>query len=225
MPGDNGGKGDIGNTGSVGSTGPRGETGNQGLDGTVGEHGLVGVQGPQGARGEVGDIGAKGDIGDQGIDGLPGVPGESFGYDLRVLTSLMAQFKQNNNGGHTPDNDDLEKEKLMLAYQTYKNFKAKFDDFFSNRAYSLRSCADVSYAFPEYESDSYIIDPNEGDIADAVLVYCNMDKKATCIENALNMKNGQLKFIKLLTTYVHQTIKFNCNHDELPRFENIIFDR
>lgn len=226
LPGDNGSKGDIGNTGSVGATGPRGESGPQGLTGKGGEDGISGTQGQQGSRGEAGDIGFKGDIGDSGIDGLPGISGESLGYDLKILTSLMAQFKQNNGGGgHSSDNEALQKEQIILAHQTYKNFKAKFEKFLRNRAYSLRSCADVSYAFPEYESDNYLIDPNEGDISDAVLVYCNMDKKATCIESAASMKNGQLKFIKLLTTYAHQTIKFNCQHNELPQFDNIIFDR
>lgn len=27
----------------------------------------------------------------------------------------------------------------------------------------------------------YWIDPNEGDIRDAIMVYCDMDKKASCI--------------------------------------------
>lgn len=182
------------------------------------------MEGQQGARGEIGDFGLKGDIGEPGIDGLPGSPGESLGYDLKILQSLLAQFK-NNNGLQSSDNEAFKKEQLLLAYQTYKNFKAKFDKFLMSRAYTLRSCADVSYAFPEYESDSYLIDPNEGDISDAVLVYCNMEKRATCIENAANMKNGQLKFIKLLTTYAHQTIKFNCPHDGLPKNDNIIFER
>lgn len=209
----------------MGPTGPRGEIGPTGLEGKLGEDGRGGAEGQHGSRGESGEMGIKGGIGDSGIDGLPGFDGESLGYDLKILSSLMAQFKQNNNGGHNSDNEAFQKEQMVLAHQTYKNFKAKFEKFLMNRAYTLRSCADVSYAFPEYESDSYLIDPNEGDISDAVLVYCNMDKKATCIENATSIKNGQLKFIKLLTTYVHQMIKFDCQHVELPQFDNVIFDR
>lgn len=225
MPGDSGKIGDIGNTGSVGATGPRGEIGPMGVKGLLGEVGRNGTEGQHGFRGEIGDIGEKGEVGDPGVDGLSGIAGEALGYDLKVLTSLMAQFKQSNSDGRSSDNEALQKEQMVLAYQTYKNFKAKFEKFLLSRAYSLRSCADVSYAFPEYPSDNYVIDPNEGDIADAVLVYCNMDKKATCIENGASMKNGQLKFIKLLTTYAYQTIRFHCPNGELAQTENIIFDR
>lgn len=223
LPGESGTKGDIGNRGSIGPTGPRGEIGIKGFKGEHGVEGMIGFEGLQGVKGENGDIGIKGEIGDQGLSGQPGSPGESLGYDLKMLQSLMSQFKNTNLENH--DNESFEKEQLRLAYQTYKHFKAKFQKFLLNGAFSYRSCIDIFYAFPNHKSGTFTIDPNEGDISDAISVYCNLEKKATCIEDIDNMKNGQLKFLKLLSTFVYQTIKFNCPQSSKPPFDDILIER
>jgi len=39
----------------------------------------------------------------------------------------------------------------------------------------------IWYFIENVFTGEYWVDPNDGDIRDAILVYCDMDKRATCI--------------------------------------------
>ena len=47
-----------------------------------------------------------------------------------------------------------------------------------------KTCADLAAAFPNMESGHYYLDPNEGHPSDAILAFCNMETKETCIHPA-----------------------------------------
>merc|ERR1719222_109942 len=45
-----------------------------------------------------------------------------------------------------------------------------------------KTCKDLLTSYPDKESGEYWIDPNGADPKDAILVYCDMDTKATCVQ-------------------------------------------
>lgn len=44
-----------------------------------------------------------------------------------------------------------------------------------------KTCADIKEAFPESKNGEYYIDPNEGEVDDAIKVYCKFDTDETCV--------------------------------------------
>lgn len=102
-----------------------------------------------------------------------------------------------------------------------------------------KTCRDLFVAYPDYQSGEYWIDPNDGDIRDAILVHCDKETKATCIipkpdktpeisvhdkqeeSNWLSeMSNGirityksdsnQIGFLQLLSASAKQNITYHC---------------
>lgn len=49
------------------------------------------------------------------------------------------------------------------------------------KEWPARTCRDLSTDRPELENGVYYIDPNEGDVSDAIQAFCNMETKETCI--------------------------------------------
>jgi hypothetical protein len=69
----------------------------------------------------------------------------------------------------------------MKAYKTLKSQWERFRRPDGGRDYPAKTCRDLHVAHPELPSGDYWVDPNEGDVRDAILVHCNMVKKATCL--------------------------------------------
>ena len=70
---------------------------------------------------------------------------------------------------------------VMKAYETLKSQFERFRRPDGGRDYPAKTCRDLHVAHPELPSGDYWVDPNEGDVRDAILVYCNMVNKATCL--------------------------------------------
>jgi collagen type II alpha len=77
-----------------------------------------------------------------------------------------------------------EQERRELVVKAYEQLKASFDRFKKpngDKNDPGKTCKDIWSAYPESKSGQYWVDPNEGDPKDAILVYCDMKKKATCV--------------------------------------------
>lgn len=146
-----------------------------------------------------------------------------------------------------PDqNDDplkqfTEDEKRSIVLKAYENLKIRFEKFKKpngEKSFPAKTCRDLAVAYPEFESGNYWVDPNDGDIRDAIYVYCDLKKRATCIvpapaksdeisyngneaeiwlsEAAQGMKmtykadSNQLGFLQLLSAHATQNITFHC---------------
>lgn len=110
------------------------------------------------------------------------------------------------------------------------NYRAQIGD----EEHPARSCRDIQLDHPNSPSGEYTIDPNEGCSSDAVKVYCDFEKQATCvnpikskvvvganetgpgkwtnedepIEYKLN--SVQLKFLRLLSRSAFQEMNYSC---------------
>lgn len=125
--------------------------------------------------------------------------------------------------------------------QAYENLKVRFEKFKrpnGEKHYPAKTCRDLAVAYPEYESGNYWVDPNDGDIRDAIFVYCDLKKRSTCvmpspiksnemsysgkepeiwtseIPNGLKINykadSNQLGFLQLLSTHATQNLTFHC---------------
>lgn len=176
--------------------------------------------------------------------GPPGPAGESLGYDAASLAALLGHGA-NNQKGPDPNDDPLkqltEEEKRAIVMKAYDNLKVRFEKFKKpngEKSYPAKTCRDLAVAYPEFESGNYWIDPNDGDIRDAIFVYCDMKKRASCIVPApaksdeidytgkepeiwlsevpngmkMNYKadSNQLGFLQLLSTHATQNLTFHC---------------
>lgn len=169
----------------IGPRGPQGPPGNTGAEGATGQ---IGPRGPPGNDGKPGIVGSH------GPPGPPGPPGESMGYDAATLAALFGRPSSNSKG---PDPNDqpfslfgedgiTEEESRALVLKAYEQIKAQFERFKKpdgQKQSPAKTCRDLSTAHPDLKSGQYWIDPNEGDIRDAILVYCDLDtvKKASCV--------------------------------------------
>lgn len=80
--------------------------------------------------------------------------------------------------------DISDEERRNLVLKAYEHLKTTFERFKKpdgKKNYPGKTCRDIWAAYPDSPSGEYWVDPNEGDIKDAVLVHCDMEKKATCI--------------------------------------------
>lgn len=151
----------------------------------------------------------------------------------------------NTQKGPDPSDDPLkqltEDEKRAIVLKAYENLKVRFEKFKKpngEKSYPAKTCRDLAVAYPEYESGNYWIDPNDGDIRDAILVYCDFKKRASCVvpspvksdamsyqgkepeiwlsEIPTGMKmnykadSNQLGFLQLLSTHATQDVTFHC---------------
>ena len=75
-------------------------------------------------------------------------------------------------------------EQKQMVIRAYKNLKETFDAISKpegDKNSPAKTCRDLNMAHPDKPSGEYWIDPNSGTPKDAILVYCDMDTKATCI--------------------------------------------
>ena len=108
------------------------------------------------------------------------------------------------------------------------------------KEFPAKTCKDLAIAYPELQSGNYWIDPNDGDVRDAILVYCDMKERTTCVMPKPSqtaeltydgndpeiwlgdMKEGikitykadsnQMGFLQLLSEQASQNITFNCKN-------------
>merc|ERR1712064_236524 len=256
MGGSNGPPGMMGPPGSIGKPGPPGlqgipgEQGPSGPKGSKGHRGLIGLQGlpgPMGPGGMQGEEGKRGPPGELGPTGPPGPPGESSGFDMAALSSMMAQGSSK---GPDPMSADApartfttpEQEELMK--EAFEKLKLSFDKMLKpdgSKARPAKSCNDLKNAYPDKPSGDYWIDPNGNDHKDSILVFCNMDTGATCIDpkpsespifNIISNErelwlgdhedssfditykadSNQIDHLQLMSTNAVQTIVFHCRN-------------
>jgi collagen type II alpha len=171
-----------------------------------------------------------------------------MGYDAAALAALLGQGHGNTKGPDPMDqpfklgNIELtEEERRGLVLKAYEQLKSTFEKFKrpdGQKTSPAKTCRDLAVAQPDLKSGNYWIDPNEGDIRDAILVYCDLEKRATCIlpkptqTAELSPKNvdqeswlseipggmkitykadsNQLGFLQLLSAHAQQNITYNC---------------
>nr|CAD7260945.1 unnamed protein product [Timema shepardi] len=162
-----------------------------GMTGRDGNPGAQGFSGPPGPRGPQGEEGRPGQPGSSGPPGPPGPPGDNLGYDAAALSALLGQGQ---NKGPDPLSGDeparifgkeiTEDERRELVLQAYQHLKASFERFRKpdgQKSSPAKTCRDLAVAYPELPNGEYWVDPNEGDVRDAILVACDMEKKMTCL--------------------------------------------
>jgi len=251
LPGPTGPPGDKGPPGSPGTNGKPGTAGSRGppgLDGHVGPPGLVGAPGPRGPSGEEGKRGPPGEL---GPPGPPGPPGESTGYDAAALSALLGQGSSKGPDPlaqdeparmFAPDLSDQERQEMVIS--AYKKLKASFEEFSKpdgGKASPAKTCHDLSVAHPDKTSGEYWIDPNGADPKDAILVYCDMATKSSCVQPKPVMSDelsittkekevwfsdvpsggfdltykadsNQMSFLQLLSARASQNITYHCSN-------------
>ena len=213
------------------------------MDGAVGPMGNPGPTGPRGMQGEEGKRGASGEL---GPPGPPGPPGESSGFDMAALTAMMGQGSSK--GPDPMSGDDprrtfsttAEQEEIMRA--AFEKLKLSFDKMVKpdgTKERPAKTCNDLKTADPLKPSGEYWIDPNGNDHKDSILVFCNMNTGATCInpkpslspaisiiseeremwvgdyeDNSFDINykadSNQLDHLQLQSARAEQTIIFHC---------------
>lgn len=136
--------------------------------------------------------------------------------------------------------DEDRKEILLKAYEQLKSSLNKYHKPKGDENSPAKTCKHLALAHPEFKSGQYWVDPNEGDKRDAILVYCDMEKQATCVtpqpnrskninyigdekeiwlgevENGMKMTykadSNQLSFLQILSTHATQTITYHCKN-------------
>ncbi|TGZ53900.1 Collagen alpha-2(I) chain [Temnothorax longispinosus] len=250
LPGSPGLVGEKGESGLPGPPGKDGEPGIRGNPGREGNPGPIGPAGNPGPRGPAGEEGRHGSPGLPGPPGPPGPPGEiGFGYDAASLAALIGQGQTKGPdplGDEPPrifGKDIPEKERRELLLKAYENLKSSFQKLVKpdgEKNSPAKTCRDLFAAYPDKLSGEYWIDPNEGDIRDAILVYCDAEKRATCIlpnpsrspemthitdqqETWLSEIDGSMKitykadsnqisFLQLLSKHANQNITYHCKN-------------
>lgn len=254
LPGPAGPPGDKGDTGAAGQPGKPGESGPRGppgRDGSPGPQGILGIAGP---RGSPGNDGKPGPVGPAGPPGPPGPPGDGIGYDAAALAALLGHGQVSNMKGPDPNQGDepmqfnkvfelTDEERRKLVETAYERLKTTFNTFKKpdgKQSSPAKTCRDLFAAYPEYKSGHYWIDPNEGDVRDAILVYCDAEKRSSCIlpqplrtkelhyvgeehevwlgEMETGMKitykadSNQIGFLQLLSGSATQNVTYHCKN-------------
>lgn len=255
LPGERGSMGEKGANGNDGQPGRPGEVGSRGPAGIDGRTGQQGILGPAGPRGISGSEGKPGFPGPQGPPGPPGPPGESSGYDVAALAALLGHTSSamgNNKGpgiqddgpsrvfGTTPISQEERKELLMKAFDQLKASIDRLAKPTGEKHSPAKTCKELYLANPEYKSGDFWIDPNDGDKRDAILVYCDVLKKATCVipqprrsdniqyvgeekeiwlgevHNGMKITykadSNQLGHLQILSTHATQNITYHCRN-------------
>lgn len=129
---------------------------------------------------------------------------------------------------------------LKKAYEQLRKSYDKLNKPTGAKDSPARTCNELSMAKPELGSGEYWIDPNDGDKNDAILVYCDMPKRATCVKaqpqrskniqyvgdekeiwlsevhNGMKMTykadSNQLNHLQLLSTHATQNITYHCRN-------------
>lgn len=192
------------------------------------------------------------------MQGLPGPPGEPQGYDTNALAALLAHTSSmsNTKGPSNIQEDepvkrifddrnfspDEQRNMIKKAYEQLKRTYDRLNKRTGEKNSPARTCKDLSLLRPELKSGEYWIDPNDGDKNDAILVYCDMPKKATCVkaqpqrskniqydghENEIwlsEVHNGmkitykadstQITHLQMLSTHATQNITHHCKRSK-----------
>lgn len=75
-------------------------------------------------------------------------------------------------------------DRKALVVKAYEQLKVSFDKYTKpsgDKVSPARTCRDLAVAHPELPSGDYWIDPNQGDTKDSILVFCEMNRRATCV--------------------------------------------
>jgi len=139
-----------------------------------------------------------------------------------------------------PDLSDEEKKNLVI--RAYKNLKDSFEEYSrpdGGKNHPAKTCKDLHTTYPDKESGEYWIDPNGADPKDAILVYCDMENEATCVQAKPEMSSeiniiseeaekwlgeapnsyydinykadsNQMSFLQLLSAKAEQQITYHC---------------
>jgi len=208
----------------------------------------MGIPGPRGPQGEEGKRGPPGEL---GPPGPPGPPGESSGYDAAALSALLGQGTSKGPDPLSADEpvrmfgpDMSDEEKKSLVIRAYKNLKESFEEYArpnGDKNTPAKTCRDLHTLYPDKESGEYWIDPNGADPKDAILVYCDMDQEATCVqpkpalsaeyniisdekevwlgemgENPFDINykadSNQMSFLQLLSSRAEQRVTYHCRN-------------
>lgn len=136
---------------------------------------------------------------------------------------------------------------MKKILDSYANLKFNYKRQDGTRFHPARSCRDVQLESGDsVKSGYYWIDPNEGCFSDAEYVYCDFENKRACVqpkkENIsideaqskqwiseshpgdqliqYQMDPGQMKFLRLLSTRMTQTITYHCYNSRAWEDEN-----
>ncbi|XP_065370004.1 collagen alpha-1(II) chain-like [Calliphora vicina] len=242
LPGYAGLPGIKGDRGFIGPAGPQGYIG---IPGSPGRNGLQGIPGLPGVKGEPGNNGTpggppgiKGDPGPPGRNGIPGRPGEPG------VPGRDGQKGDRCPPGHPGEILHFtDEEKQTMFLKTHENLKISYEHSTSANGQKLspaKTCRDLFADYPDYNSGEYWIDPNEADPTDATFVFCEKDRRATCImpqpteSNIItyignekevwlsvaiegmkihyNIDSYQMRFLQLLSPNATQKITFHCKN-------------
>lgn len=194
-----------------------------------------------------------------GLPGPPGPPGDSQGYDAAAFTALLAHAQMGSNNNKGPPSESIQQdspvgrvfgdpkltvdEQRNLIKKAYEQLKRSYDNLSKptgQKDSPAKTCNDLALAKPDLPSGDYWIDPNEGDKRDAILVHCDMAKKATCVRSQPNRSNNikyvgeereiwlsdvhdgmkiaykaesnQLTHLQMLSTHASQNIIYHCKN-------------
>ncbi|XP_065370005.1 collagen alpha-2(I) chain-like [Calliphora vicina] len=180
-------------------TGCQGAKGDLGLNGN-GPPGHSGLPGNVEFRFIKGDRGFSGPIGPKGDVALPGPPGPP---------------------GEIPHLTDEEKQTMIL--KAYENFtiSCKHSTIANGQKLSpAKTCRDLFANYPDYNSGEYWIDPNEADPTDAIYVFCEKKRRATCIrpepsESNVLTYNGTEKEVWLSDMFLGMKIHYNIDSNQM----------
>jgi len=135
-----------------------------------------------------------------------------------------------------------DEDRKTLVVKAYEQLKVSFEKYSKpsgDKNAPARTCRDLAVAHPELPSGDYWIDPNQGDTKDSILVYCEMERRATCVRPSpgktkqvtyqgkpraevwfSEMDSGfqftyksdsnQMTFLQLLSTHSSQNLTYNC---------------
>lgn len=181
------------------------------------------------------------------LPGPPGPAGDSLGYDAAALAALLGHGANTQKGpsdqGDDPLSNMTNEEKRAIVFKAYDNLKERFEKFKKpngEKDFPAKTCRDLAVAYPEFKSGEYWIDPNDGDNRDAILVYCDLKKRATCVLPSPKMSHeisykgneaeiwlseisdamkinykadsNQLGFLQLLSYRATQEVIFHCKN-------------
>lgn len=189
-----------------------------------------------------------------GLQGPPGPPGEGQGYDTATLAALLGHTSSiNNQKGPSNIQDDgpinrvfgdhsfTAEEQRNIVKKAYEQLKKTYERLHKptgTKDSPARTCKELSKSKPELGSGEYWIDPNGDDKNDAILVYCDMAKKATCVKSqpqrSANIQyvgdereiwlsdvhdgmkityktdSSQLTHLQMLSTHATQSVTYHC---------------
>jgi len=76
-------------------------------------------------------------------------------------------------------------EQRRMVMTAYNKLKDTFEGLVKpdgSKNVPAKTCRDLHLAYPEKPSGEYWVDPNTGNPQDAILVYCDMARQATCVQ-------------------------------------------